>query len=263
MKKYFNILLITLVCIITIIIIFCLSSKNIISNAISKYYTRDRLIGNIINIINEETMLSSEKIDILLDSFRNDKDIDEISKKYFEALVDYYSSSNKDLENIDIKEELMNIADNCISKYNINECRIIKDKLNTIDLNHIYTYQVYMVDNNINSDQIVLFKIYKLLTMPMFITLNIIILIDFLLMLFILNKEKLYYLKLYSISSVIISVIGFILIIIINSISHILSNKIINKDYAINVNNLYLIVVGFLILGIIFYMLYKKKKIKI
>jgi hypothetical protein len=260
--RFKNIVLSILFILLSVTLLLSFVGENILSKTFSEFYIKQRVIGNIINLINEETPLSSNKIDILQKEFDGSKDMDQISKKYFDAIIKYYVDN--EYTKVEINDEINNILDSCDKEYNIFECVLIKNKIQNTSFNHIYTYTLLSIDGKINSKVVFLIKVYKVVTSVYFRLLILLVMLLVVINIYKVNREKYKYLLMYSYNLYLSAIIGCICTFITASYLTKLISANFETKFSLNLSCIYYIEAFILIVALVLHYAYfrlnKRKK---
>lgn len=243
--KYIKKLLFLIIIISSISLTFSFSIKDIFLNTITPIINNNIITKEINNVINEEfSDLNKSTINKINSTINNSKELNEITKIYFDSIIkditnDTYNSPN-------IKEYIDILIDNNLpSEYSYYK-NIINDKISNIDFDESYSNILNYTKTYINSSIKTIIDIYNILTLlTTKIILSIIILVSIILII-IINKS----IETLKDISKLLNIIAIIQIVI----SLILKGLII----YINLNNLIIISVSELLLSFILDIIYSK-----
>lgn len=254
MKKILNVLIIL---IITISYLF-LTGNYIINNnlysTISSAFTSKRVSSNIITAIyNKVPNISIEKLGSIQSSIESSPYMNDISKKYVNAMVNDIQNGKASRVNIDNElDEILSQLENEFSKLELFK---IKQEIKSIDFNSVYEYSF----DSIVNDNIVkpILKIYNI-TNKYKNVFCILLVISFV-SLFLINKKRKYKIFAYTFSTLEIISLIFVLFerFILEKKLMLLMNE---SSYLININIFYVFMFIFLILTIILFILSTKTK---
>lgn len=238
---------------ITIIIFFlvfvlCISYgiKKTIINTLSKSVVQKEILSNVIDSYNRIIPSSdSDELNKLRTNIVNSKEINKITEKYFDSIVDLIVNNN-DNSLPDIKDEIKAIIDN--NKNIIKNNTYLSDSeidlivnyaLNEKTTNKIYKNITSKLKNSLNDNEVKIINAYSFIISNSFKYIVIALIIANILFLILIQKSYYKWLFNLTISCAINGIVlSFVLPLLSNMVSKLLSNKIENIAIDINFNSI-------------------------
>lgn len=254
MKKIFNVLII-----LVIVISFLFLTGNYIINknlysTISGAFTGKRVSSYVITAIyNKIPNMPIEKLGSIQSSIESSPYMDDISKKYVNAMVKDIQTGQASRVNIDNElDKMLSQLDGEFSKLELFK---IKQEINNSDFNSIYEYSFDSVVNNGLVKPIL--KIYNITNKYKYIF-SILLVISFISM-FLINKTEKFKAFAYTFCALAASSLIFVLFerFILEKKLMLLMNE---SSYIININIFYIFMTTFLAVAILLFILSNKTK---
>lgn len=254
MKKVFNVLII-----LVIVISFLFLTGNYIINknlysTISSAFTGKRVSSYVITAIyNKIPNMTIEKLGSIQSSIESSPYMNDISKKYVNAMVKDIQTGQASRVNIDNElDKMLSQLDGEFSKLELFK---IKQEINNSDFNSIYEYSF---DSVVNNDLVKpILKIYNITNKYKYIF-SILLVISFISM-FLINKTEKFKVFAYTFCALAASSLIFVLFerFILEKKLMLLMNE---SSYIININIFYIFMTTFLAVAILLFILSNKTR---
>lgn len=275
MKKFLLGILSILLVFLSMTLVFSYTINDICINTISSAVVKNEMTSRVIDgIKNNYPDVSNETLEDIETTISNSDEINKITEKYFNNIINYVSnkeelklpSTDKEIENI--INEINNTTDN--NKINISDSgkKKIIEYMNNKSLSKVYEKTAKNLKENLSDDQVEVANFYNFFKSENTkIILVVAIIIDILLMMLIL--KSFYKWMVLAGSSLLVS--GGMLLIVVpliaNKISDVVTNELIGTSSSLNLNSIndfgyIMLLVGFALMVLYFVINSFKKKVK-
>ncbi len=275
MKKFLLGILSILLVFLSMALVFSYTINDICINTISSAVVKNEMTSRVIDgIKNNYPDVSNETLEDIETTISNSDEINKITEKYFNNIINYVSnkeelklpSTDKEIENI--INEINNTTDN--NKINISDSgkKKIIEYMNNKSLSKVYEKTAKNLKENLSDDQAEVANFYNFFKSENTkIILVVAIIIDILLMMLIL--KSFYKWMVLAGSSLLVS--GGMLLIVVpliaNKISDVVTNELIGTSSSLNLNSIndfgyIMLLVGFALMVLYFVINSFKKKVK-
>lgn len=275
MKKFLLGILSILLVFLSMALVFSYTINDICINTISSAVVKNEMTSRVIDgIKNNYPDVSNKTLEDIETTISNSDEINKITEKYFNNIINYVSnkeelklpSTDKEIENI--IDEINNTTDN--NKINISDSgkKKIIEYMNNKSLSKVYETTAKNLKENLSDDQVEVANFYNFFKSENTkIILVLAIIIDILLMMILL--KSFYKWMVLTGSSLLVS--GGMLLIVVplvaNKISGVITNELIGTSSSLNLNSIndfgyIMLLVGFALMVLYFVINSFKKKVK-